>query len=191
VFRALSNLLYRDRDPTRAWVATPSPLIADVRRCTLCGVALGGNFSGLSALGPSEDARQSSLGAANWRSRGVYCKAEGGQLSAFTLELDRSAGLQPFQGVILNDGQPLAISNQTTPERLQSALGDPFGQSAADGETVLFYEYASGEVQFTFSRNLGTLESIECCYEPDLSWPDQLAWYGIEKPFPEEFRRRL
>lgn len=190
MLRALSNLIFRDRDPTRAWHADPGQLIVDVRRCTLCSVPLGGAFEGLSALGRSEDARQAARGLLDFSSRGLHCTLEGGRLSDFTLEFIASGRTQPFPGIVQNDGATLPISHQTTEDQLVRLLGEPFCR-AADEETIVFYEYSVGEVQFTFSRYLATLEAIELWYEPELSWPGELERLGVEQPFPDQLRRRL
>lgn len=190
MFRFFSNLLYRDRDPTRDWVADPAQLIVDIRRCTLCGVPLGGPFAGLAALGRSENARAAALGSPSWGSRGLYCTVEDGRIADFTVSLVGYRTTPPFPGIIHGDGQPLPISSATTLEQLQELLGQPFAESDADGETVLFYEYPAGEVQVTFTRRSGPLEAIELNFEPELSQPGTLEWYRIDKPFPAELRRK-
>lgn len=190
MFRFLSNLLYRDQDPTRDWVADPAQLIVDVRKCTLCGVPLGGSFADLSALGRSENARAAARGCPSWGSRGVYCTVEDGKIGDFTVSFVPYLGTAPFPGIIHCDGQPLAISGATAIDELRELLGEPFAESDADGETILFYESHAGEVQVTFTRRSGPLEAIEFNYEPELSLPGMLELYRINQPFPEEFRRR-
>lgn len=194
MFRALSNLFSRSGDATRDWVFDPSRLIVDVELCTLCGAAVGGKLAGFAALGPSEDARASARGLPNWRSRGVYCSVADGSVSDFTIELASSRGggpseKQTFPGGFTRLGRPLDISVRTTAEQLRELLGEPFAESDADGERVVFYEYPAGETQFTFDRSRRTLEAIECWYEPELSDPRALESYRIERAFPDELRR--
>jgi hypothetical protein len=190
VFRILSNLIFRGQDPTRDWLSDPSKLVVDLERGTLCGVAVGGSFAGLAALGPSDDARSSARGLSHWSSCGIWCTRAEQRLSDFTVSFFSDGG-KPFPGAILHGGKPLAISNDTTRSDLPRLLGEPFAESNADGETVLFYEYPAAEVQFTFTRHLGILEAIEVWYEPELSWPGELERNGISKPFPVELCRRL
>jgi hypothetical protein len=190
VFRALSNLLFRGQDPTRDWLSEPSKLVVDVERGTLCGVAVGSSFAGLAALGPSDDARQSARGLSHWGACGIWCTRDEDLLSDFTVSLVWDGG-KPFPGVILHSGKPVAISKQTTREQLLGLLGEPFAESNAEGDTVLYYEHPAAEVQFTFTEHLGTLEGIEVWYEPELSQPGALEQNGISKPFPPELRRRL
>jgi hypothetical protein len=190
VFRALSNLLFRGQDPTRDWLSDPTKLVVDVERGTLCGVAVGSSFAALAALGPADDARQSARGVSQWGSRGVWCTRDEDLLSDFTVSLVSDGG-KPFPGSILHGGRPLAISEQTTREQLLALLGEPFAESNADGDTVLYYEHASAEVQFSFAEHLGTLEAIEVWFEPELSQPGALEQNSISKPFPAEWCRRL
>ena len=193
MLRAITNMLYRHKDPTRYWVPDPSRLLVDVRRCRFCGAALGGNFANLTVLGPSEDARKAARGYLEWNSRGVYCMVENGRIGDFTVVLADSKRFRSFPGSILNDDVPAAISARTTPEELVTQLGEPFGRSKNDWDdaVVYFYEYEAGEVQFAFDKERGTLDAMDFWYEPELSQRGACETYGIQKAFPEEFRRTL
>jgi hypothetical protein len=193
MIRPLSNLLYRSRDPTRQWREDATRWVVDVRRCTVCGTPVGEGFAGLSPLGPSEDARQAARGYPEWRSKGVFCIIEHGRIGDITVVLRPSRMFKPFPGKFLRDGQPIDLSNATTTEELVRHLGEPFGKSDNewDDATVLFYEWDTGEAQFAFGNDTGTLDSIEFWYEPELSQPGACETYGIAKPFPDELKRKL
>jgi len=193
MLRAFSNIIFRGKDPTRFWIADPSALIVDVRRCTICGGTLGGDFTNLRGLGPSEDARKAARGRLEWGSLGVCCSVENGRIADFTVTTANSVSFRRFAGTILNDHVPVSISARTTPEQLAAVLGEPFGRSNNewDDAMVFFYEFDTGEVQFAFDRKRGTLDTIEFWYEPELSRDGACKDYGIEKPFPKELRREL
>ena len=193
MLRPLINFLYRQHDPTRAWREDVTQLIADVRRCTLCDVPVGGNFVKLSPLGPSEDARSAARGYPDWHSKGVFCVVEHGRIADLTIVLRPSRAVKPFPGRFLNDGQRLDVSNATRPEELIAQLGDPFGKSDNDWDDAMvwFYEFEAGETQFAFGNDTGTLDSIEFWYEPELQQAGACETYGIHKLFPESFKRKL
>jgi hypothetical protein len=193
MIRTLGNLLYRSKDPTRAWRADASQWVVDVRRCTVCGTAVGGPFAGLAALGPSENARQAARGYPEWRSKGVFCVVEHGRIGDITVVLRPSKLFKPFPGRFLNDGRPIDLSNTATVETLTTLLGEPFGTSNNDWDdaTVLFYEWDTGEAQFAFGNDTGTLDSVEFWYEPELAQSGACDTYGIDKVFPDQFKRTL
>jgi hypothetical protein len=190
---ALSNLLYRAKDPTRSWQPDPSRLIIDVARCTLCGTPVGGPFSALTPLGPSSVAKAASRGYPEWHGLGIHCVVEDGLLGDMTIVLRPSRVFRAFPGRFLANDRPIDLTNRTTPEQLVEFLGEPFGRSDNDWDDALvfFYEHESGEAQFAFGNDDETLDSIAFWYEPELSQAGACETYGIRKPFPENRRRKL
>jgi hypothetical protein len=193
MLRPLTNLLYRRKDPTRMWRPDATQLVADVRRCTFCDVPVGGNFSQLVPLGPSEDAKQAAKGYPEWPSKGVFCVVEHGRIGDLTIVLRPSKAFRSFPGRFLNGGEPITLTNATRLEELIAQLGEPFGTSNNDWDDakVLFYEFPAGETQFAFGNDTGALDSIEFWYEPELQQKGACETYGISKVFPEEFKRKL
>jgi len=193
MLRPLTNLLYRRHDPTRDWHPDVTRLIADVRRCTLCDVPVGGALAGLAPLGPSENARAAAKGYPEWPSKGVYCVVEQDRIADLTIILRPSRAFAAFPGRFLNDGSPIELTNALRPEALIAQLGEPFGTSDNDWDdaTVLFYEFDTGEAQFGFGNDTGTLDSIEFWYEPELAQAGACDTYGINKAFPDALKRKL
>lgn len=189
----ISNLLYRGRDPTRTWVADPSRLEVDIHRCTLCGAPLAGDFRTLEPLGPTANARRASRGYLEWDSTGVHLMIDKEIICDMTILLRPSGRYRAFPGRIMDGLRTLAIEGDTTAEQLVALLGEPWARSNNDWDdaVVLYYEYSTGEVQYAFDKERGTLDSIEFWYEPELSQEGACETYGIDKEFPAAFRRKL
>ena len=189
----LMNLLYRGKDLTRYFKVDSSLLAVDIVRCTLANVPLAGRLEDLSAMGPSEDARQSGRGFPNWYSKGISATIKNQRLAEFSISLHRSKPFRPFPGKILCDGEVTSLTLNSSIPEVVKLLGEPFGNSRDDGDsaTVLFYEHTVGEVQFAFGNESGGAESIEFWYEPELSREGTCESYGIQREFPAALRRRL
>ena len=193
MIRPLANLLYRHKDPTRNWREDPTQLTTDVERRTVCGLRVGGVFEGLASLGPASHAQHASRGYPEWHSKGLKCIIEDGRIGDITIFLRPTRPFAPFPGRFLRNGTAITLAAATTPEQLIQLLGEPFGRSNNDWDsaTMLFYENESGEAQFAFDKNRNTLDSIEFWYEPELSQKDACKTYGIDKSFPDIYRRKL
>ncbi|HEY4330584.1 MAG TPA: hypothetical protein VGN88_12670 [Phycisphaerae bacterium] len=195
MLRAINNLLYRRKDPTRLWRADAARVSIDLRRCTLCGRNLGTVSAGAGAemecLGATEDAKKASRGYLEWYSKGVYALLDADRLYDFTVIVAGGQGSRygSYTGKFLREGQELMVSRETTAENILEWLGEPFAKSERD-DLVLFYEYGEGEVQYAFDEDW-KLESVEFGYEPELGVKKAREYYGIERELPAEFNRTL
>lgn len=90
-----------------------------------------------------------------------------------------------FPGTFLLHGEVLPINEGTLEADVRQFFGEPYWVDRSDGETILFYEYASGtiELQFEFpeAKNLGF---VTLSVDGVLSVEKQREAYGVNKAWP-------
>ncbi len=191
MFRTISNLLYRSKDPTRLWRPETSRVTVDLLAGTLCGIKVGGLVdagAAIEALGPTEDAKRAARGFYEWYSQGVSGLVDDSRLYDFTIAV-RGWGKQmrDFRGQYTLSGRPVQVAGLEA-EAVEKLIGEPFARSTR-GDLVLFYEYDHGEVEYAFDDD-GTLLSIEFAYEPELAVTKVRQYYGVEKELPAALAER-
>jgi hypothetical protein len=178
-------------DPAKKWVREAGlRLEVDLKRATLCGVALGSRPASLSRLGPPTNPKPTKTGQYVWKDLGLDANGKDGILGAYTITLkpaepDPDQGLYP--GTFLLDGTPLPLSAATRREDVVRLLGEPWHEYRDDEDPeislTIFYETRTLEWAFEFVP-AGTLAAIVLASPPDLAGEKTRAWLKCTKPWP-------
>jgi hypothetical protein len=185
---SLLDLLLNRKNVTYDWVKRPGlPLVVDLDRHSLCGVAVGAAIAGLAGLGPADDRRHQ--GAVLGYGRGGFYLTYDRRLATltgFVLGLTTGSGAaRPYAGTWRWRGREVMLSASTSPQRLTELLGEePFHdfRDEVTGELVRFYEHPAAEWQFVFDAQ-SHLTSVEILKDAELKDPASRASYGCSKPW--------
>lgn len=173
--------LFGQPNPTRRWQFDPSvPLVLDLNRHTLAGVAVGQPLERLSFLG--KGIARSPIIA--FPSLGLAVNEADGLIDELMVYFGHPA--EPdggrFSGTTRYDGLQLDLSSSIPETWLRERLGEPYWRDEDFEEAILFYEFGQHEWQIEFADD-GKLKCWVIC-PPMLADEEQRRRYGVTREWP-------
>lgn len=176
------DFLFRSGNPSNAWQRSANlTLQVKLETPELNGIALGAQLNRLSTLGRSD---KSPDGLLNYFDLGIDLSyASDSTLTGFSVVFqDEDQEFQAYGGELTFHQQPLA-QNDLSLDCFPRLFGDCYWQETDDDETLVFYEYASHELQVECTSS-GLIKRLVVTRDCLMADPAQRQAYGVDKPWP-------